>query len=281
VTLTGGNLPSEIIVDLLDERGDELSRVLTTAQPGQVHVTIPDSIVPGELLLRLGTRSNGQETFSQSLPIIVTAVGPAPTIETNMMMPVAPGQWTVLVLDANSERIDADRVDVEFRQGNQVAVSSHDQTRPGRIQVPAALPPGVATIRARLWRKRSASPWSDASEFELLPVPAPAVIRAVALMRDDEPVAMWTTDSASGPLAVREGDLLMVAGDFPFASPRVVVSAKESPREVVELLLREDRGQTLVAVLPALNAGEWILDVDGTPPSSRDPQAAVVLRVEQ
>jgi hypothetical protein len=278
--LTGGSLPPQVFVDLLDQNGGRLWRVeTTTATPREIVFTVPNRTPEGDMLMRIGTRKDGEEWYSQLLPLKVIAI-PIPSIDAGMMAPVAPGQWTKLVLDLDSERVVAQRVDVEFRQGQEVAVSGHNWDRITRIRIPPTLEPGRVTLRARLWQADRPSAWSQAVEFDVLPVPADALIQAIGVVRDGNPFTLWSARDASPPVEVQSGDRLLVVGDFPFVSPRITITAQAAPNEPVTLPIIEDRGNSVEVEVPQLAPGEWTLRVrsdDAVGPGDM----GVVIRVEQ
>lgn len=279
VTLTGGNFPPQLFVDLLDQSGSRMLRIDTTAEPQETAFALPEGTPEGSVLVRVGARRDGVEWHSQSLLLKVAAV-PRVSIEANMMAPVAPGQWTTLVMDANSQRIVAERVEVEFRQRQEVMISSHSWDQAVRIRVPPTLAPGLVNLRARVWQAGRSSPWSQTVVFELLPFPADAVIHAIAVVRDGNPFALWSRIDASPPLEVRSGDRLLVGGEFPFASPRITLTGHSSPNESVPLHTIKARGDSVEVEVPLLMAGEWILRVQSED-TTRAGNAGVVIRIER
>ena len=279
VTLTGGDFPSQLFVDLLDQNGSRMSRIETTAAPQETAFRLPEGTPEGNMLVRIGARRDGVEWHSQSLPLRVTAV-PRVSIDVSMMAPVAPGQWTMLVMDGNSQQIGAERVDVEFRQGQEVMISSHSGDQDVRLKVPSTLAPGLVNLRARVWRAGRSSPWSQMVAFDLLPFPADAVIHAVAVVRDGNPFALWSRIDASAPLDVRSGDRLLVGGEFPFASARLTLTGPSAPNEPIRLQSITARGNTIEVEVPQLVAGEWLLRVQSED-MTKAGDAGVVIRVER
>jgi hypothetical protein len=279
VTLTGGNFPAELFVDLLEQGGSRVSRFNTTAAPQEAALALPEGTPEGSMLVRIGARRDGVEWYSQALPLKVTAV-PNVSIDVGMMAPVAPGQWTVLVMDGNSERIAADRVDVEFRQGQEVRISSRSLDQDGRVRVPPTLAAGLVNLRARVWRAGRSSPWSQTVAFDLLPSPAEAVIHAIGVVRDGNPFAWWSRIDAPAPLEVRPGDRLLVGGEFPFASPRLAFTGHSSPNESIPLQTIKARGDSIEVEVPQLAAGEWTLRVQSEEMTTSGG-AGVVMRVER
>jgi hypothetical protein len=277
--LAGSYLPADLFIDLIDQNGRHVSRIETTATPHQTGFFLPEKTPEGNMLVRLGTRNNGVEWHSQPLSMKVTSV-PDVSIDVSTMAPVAPGQWTMLVMDGNSQRIDADRVDVEFRQHQDATLSSHDWGQQIRIRVPSTFAPGPVSLRARVWRAGRSSPWSPMVEFGLLSSPVEAVIHAIAVVRAGNPSASWSRIDASSPLEVHSGDRLLVGGDFPFASSRITLTATFSPGEPIPLRTIRDRGDTLEVDVPQLAAGEWILRVHADDSTNLVSQG-VVVRLER
>jgi len=279
VTLTGDNFPAQLIVDLLDQSGRRMSHFDAAAGPQETAIPLPEGTPEGNMLVRIGVRKDGVEWHSQSLPLKVTAV-PRVSIDVSMMAPVAPGQWTMLVMDSNSQQIASERVEVEFRQGQHVMISSPNRDQDGRIRVPPSLAPGLVNLRARVWRAGRSSPWSDTVAFDLLAFPADAVIHAIAVVRDGNPFAFWSRIDASDPVEVRPGDRLLVGGEFPFASPRLTLSGSSSPNESIRLQSITARGDAVEVEVPPLVAGEWILRVQSED-VTKAGDASVVIRVER
>lgn len=254
VSLTGTNLPPQLSIDLFDQSGRRLSRIDTAASPQEAGFAIPVGIPEGNLLVRISGYRDGVEFHSQTLPLKVNAV-PNVSIDVNMMAPVAPGQWTMLVMDGMSQQVAAERLDVEFRQGQAVTVSNHNWDQNIRIRVPPTLAPGPVSLRARVWRAGRWSPWSPTAEFDLLTSPAEAVIHAIAVFRDGSPFAWWSRVDASPSLEVRAGDRLLVGGEFPFAASRVRLAAQSSPNESIRLRTIKDRGDEIEVEVPPLAEG--------------------------
>jgi hypothetical protein len=197
-----------------------------------------------------------------------------------MMAPVAPGQWTKLVMRGDSGLIAADRVDVEFRQGQEARISSHSWDQDVRVRVPPTLAPGLVNLRARVWRAGRSSPWSQTVAFDLLPSPADAVIHAIGVVRDGNPFAWWSRIDASAPLDVRPGDRLLVGGEFPFASPRLALTGHSSPNESIPLQTIKARADAIEVEVPQLAPGEWTLRVQSEE-MTNPGDAGVVIRVER
>jgi hypothetical protein len=264
ITLTGGSLPPQVSVEVLDLNANRLARVETGTRAGEIAITVPDSVPEGDVLVRISSAKDGVEWHSQPISLKVTAV-PTPSIDARLMSPVKPGQWTTLRLDLYGHRIAVEAVDVEFHQGAQLIVSSYEwDGAPNtwvRMRVPPTLESGLVTLRARFSHDGRPTPWSPAVEFELLPVAADPVIHAIAVIRDQFPSAPWSRVDASPPLTLSEGDELLVLGDFPFETPRVTVTAHTSPNEPVSVPIISDRGDGVTVHLPPLETGEWTLRV--------------------
>ena len=96
-------------------------------------------------------------------------------------MPVAPGQWLDLVVTSEMPSKDAERVEVAFRQKNQLLILPLEDPKKLRVQVPAALFPGSVEIQTRTWVAGEASPWSAPVDFRLLDKPAASKVNSLKI----------------------------------------------------------------------------------------------------
>jgi len=133
--------------------------------------TLPEDFPAGETTLRAIEHRSGSSQFSNTLSFRVVR-GPAPLdVWGDELMPVAPGQWLDLVVTSEMPSKDAERVEVSFRQENQVLLAPLEDSRKLRVQVPSALNPGHVEIQTRTWAAGEASPWSAPVNFSLLEKP--------------------------------------------------------------------------------------------------------------
>jgi hypothetical protein len=194
-------------------------RIPTGVSGSLVLFKLPDEVADGEAAVRVGRTRNGVDHFSAPLKFVATSgPSPLPPFAASMTYPVAPGQWTDLVVDADVEfEISrADRIDVEFSQGHRTIVTR--PTGPDRVhvQVPRALSPGLIHVRTRTWIERKPSEWSVATDFDALEhLVAPSVtsIEAGPLRN----LVWWAGDRSPAFASAKHGEALVLRGHFPVA----------------------------------------------------------------
>jgi HEAT repeat protein len=149
-------------VQLIDARGRQWHTPAGISSLG-MSLILPDEMADGDASVRVVRNENGFERQSEPLRFVVTS-GPLPlkSLAVALMKPVAPGQWTDLVTDAEIEfevkRVD--RLDVEFQQGRVTEIRSTTGPDNVHVQVPRRLIPGQASVRTRTWIEQTASEWS-------------------------------------------------------------------------------------------------------------------------
>ncbi len=284
VRLTGADFPQAVTIDLLDDDGLPLETVVSSSEPDAVTYPVPRYATPGRRWLRVRVSRSGADVVTRSLPVTISAVPPAPTIALDLMAPAAPGQWTDFMLDSNTQALNGDRFDVEFRQGAHVEVTAPTGSSHLRIQVPETLIPGQAALRARVWKFGLSSEWSEPVDFGVLAVPAEPVIHAIAVIRAGQPAGFWSTN-VTDTLRVRAGDQLFVGGEMPTDMLRLIATSPTGAAVVIEPGARDDpRNQTVCSScvrfrLPQLAPGEWRLTLIADNGQAR-PGDGVVVRVD-
>ncbi|HXG90368.1 MAG TPA: HEAT repeat domain-containing protein [Vicinamibacterales bacterium] len=170
-TRAGAQVDDE--VELTDARGTRW-RLLAGVSSDDLLVALPDEIADGQATVRVVGTDHGVERLSAPLKFWVTS-GPLPlkAFAVERMTPAAPGQWTDLAVDNEIEFEvgRADRIDVDFRQGNETFITQATEPDGVHVQVPVGLAPGVAWVRTRTWIEQTASEWSPRGRFRVLDRP--------------------------------------------------------------------------------------------------------------
>lgn len=142
---------------------------------------LPKDLPGGETKLRVIEHRSGSSQVSNTLSLTVVS-GPAPLdIWSDELMPVAPGQWLDLVVTSEMPLKNAERVEVAFRQKNQLLVMPIEDLKKLRVQVPSALAPGSVEIQTRTWVAGEASVWSSRVDFRLLDKPAASKVYSLEI----------------------------------------------------------------------------------------------------
>ena len=124
---------------------------------------LPDEVADGEATVRVGRSEAGVDRLSPPVTFAITSDPlPLDTLAVPLMTPVAPGQWTDLVKDhvTDFEVRRADRIEIEFRQGDVALIGRALGPDSVHVQVPGRLAPGLVTVRTRTWIEQVASEWS-------------------------------------------------------------------------------------------------------------------------
>jgi hypothetical protein len=210
--------PVGMNVQLSDARGTHW-RIATGISALGIGFTLPDDVADGEATVRVGRSHNGVDMLSEPLRFPVTS-GPLPlkTLAAAQMRPVAPGQWTDLVKDheIEFEVRRADRIDVEFRQGDASLISQPVGPDGVHVEVPGRLSPGTVTVRTRTWIEQAASEWSAPVTVEVRDQPAPVSITAIESGQIRN-LVWWSGDAAPRFAESRPGEALVLRGHFPVA----------------------------------------------------------------
>ena len=261
VTLAGGSFPTRIVVELADSAGRMVDRTEASARPGEARFMIPQRLPEGQFLLRVGTRRNGGEWFSDALPLVVTLVPATPSLSTHMMTPVAPGQWTEAVFELDSVPMEPEQVDLEFRQGAVTAVAQTRQARSLKLQVPPTLSPGTVTIRARIWRSGRASAWSEPAVYDVEASRITPSIEHVIVERDGGLVSGLEKPTSSAVVEVRAGDVLMLAGRFPIEGVRALSISFVGSGGTIPVEGEDFKDHIIRLFVPPVRPGTWTLSV--------------------
>jgi hypothetical protein len=260
--------PVDVYAQLTDARGRQWRIEPGVSRTG-ISLGLPEDVAEGEASIRVARIDNGSERWSAPITFAVTS-GPLPLSESAVteMIPVAPGQWSDLVLgDADEWEVKrVDRVDVEFRQGDVTVVSPASLPANTHVRVPPRLKPGVVTVRTRTWIEQTASAWSLPATFTLLERPVPPTITSI-FRASGRHLWSWdqSADSAKGFIEVRAGQSLRVYGHFPVADRRDLYFRLRSSRAMLNLPMRIEDSEILIHIpsqLPPQTAPEdWMLVV--------------------
>jgi hypothetical protein len=210
------------------------------------------------------------DSFGAPLTFVITS-GPLPLGGVALgMTPVAPGQWTDLLIDhlVEYELRRADRVEVEFKQGD-VAVIGRP-TGPDRVhvQVPTAMKPGLVSVRNRTWIEQTASEWSAPVEYRVLARRASPSINSI----EAGPVrslVWWSGDASLAFVAAKPGDALVLRGHFPVAGAGELRIQLRRAGRTLDLRAADVDGGVRVDVPRDAATGDWRLligSTDGTLP---------------
>ena len=265
VTLTTSR-PAQIgdQVDLVDGRGARW-RIGTGVTPHEVSFKLPDEVADGEATVRVGRTRDGVDSFGAPLTFVITS-GPLPLGGVALgMTPVAPGQWTDLLIDhlVEYELRRADRVEVEFTQSD-VAVIGRP-TGPDRVhvQVPTAMKPGLVSVRNRTWIEQAASEWSAPAEYRVLARRASPSINSI----EAGPVrslVWWSGDASIAFVSAKPGDALVLRGHFPVAGAGELRIQLRRAGRTLDLPAADVEGGVRVDVPRDAAAGDWRLLIGST-----------------
>jgi len=272
-------------VQLIDARGRQWrlgTGVQLLGPEIAIGLVLPDEIADGEASIRIGRDEHGVENLSAPIRFVVTS-GPLPLTTSIVvcMKPVAPGQWTDLSKDWDTEFevTHVDRVDVEFRQGDFSAISRATGRDGVHVWVPSRLKPGPVALRTRTWIDRTASEWSAAAMFTVVERKVAPTIYNIMDGRFRN-YAWWAGDPLA-PLVInaRPGDALELHGHFPVANAGDLRVQLRGPRRTVDLRRTDVERAVRVQLPPRLSSGDWRLVV-GTKDRSIPAQEITTVRVK-
>lgn len=259
-------------------------RIETAISSRGITFALPDEVAEGEAIVRLSRAQNGVERFSAPLTFFVTS-DPFPLNPRAVarMMPVASGQWTDVIdyddtdFDIGFELGRADRIEVEFRQGNVAVINQttgHDRLH---VQVPMGLAPGKVSVRTRTWIEQTASEWSAPVRFRVLARPVAPSIAWIDLgpTRD---LAWWPGTNTPAFVPVKPGDSLVLHGLFPVARAVDLRIQVKGTRATYELSPTEVTGGVEVVMPAQASPGDWRL-VIGTREGLTPLKEVATLRV--
>jgi hypothetical protein len=179
-----------------------------TSDADTLAFTLPKDLPVGEALLRVVERRTGTGLSSDSLPLAIVH-GPTPLhLESDWLMPVAPGQWLDLVVGSFDPLKSAERVEVMFHQQEQtlVALTRGPGENDLRVRVPESLAPGNVKIQTRTLISDEASDWSDPVDYKLLDKPVAAKIFSLAIQPVRAEAAFKENDKIVAIVPVTESD---------------------------------------------------------------------------
>jgi hypothetical protein len=267
------------LAELTDARGRQW-RMATGVSSQGIGLLLPDEVADGEASIRVGRSVNGAERFSAPFRFLVTS-GPLPleSSAVSLMTPVAPGQWTDLVKDADIEfevrRVD--RIEVQFQQGNVTEISRATGPDKVHVQVPRRLTPGQVSVRTRTWIEKTASEWSTAVTFT---VPARPVAPTITEIEGGpfRNLVWWAGDDAPAVAAARRGEALVLRGHFPVGKAADLRVRLRGPRADLDLQSMDVDGGVRVGIPSSSASGDYRLIVE--PKDRRTaPQAIATVRV--
>ena len=193
--------------------------------------TLPSDLPGGETKLRAIEHRSGSNQVSNTLTFSVVR-GPAPLdVLGDELIPVAPGQWLDFVVTSETPIKDAERVEVAFRQKNQLLILPLEDPKKLRVQVPSTLLPGSVEIQTRTWVAGESSPWSSPVDFRLLDKPAASKVYSLAIRPVRAEAAFKQDDRIVAISSVADADY-----------PRVRVPTEKLSPGMVYVLTRVWRG---------------------------------------
>ena len=251
-------------VDLVDARGRRW-RIATGVTSHDVSFQLPDEVADGEATVRVGRTRDGVDSFGAPMTFVITS-GPLPLGGVALgMTPVAPGQWTDLLRDylVEYQLRRADRVDIEFKQGDVAVIGRPTGPDGVHVQVPAVMKPGLVSVRNRTWIEQTASEWSAPVEYRVLArrvSPSISSIEAGPVRR----LVWWSGDAALAFVPARPGDALVLRGHFPVASAGELRIQLRRAGRTLDLSPADVDGGVRVDVPPDAAAGDWSLLLGST-----------------
>ena len=186
--------------------------------------TLLKDLPVGEATLRVVEHRSGTDLSSNSLPLAIVH-GPTPLhLESDWLMPVAPGQWLDLVVGSFDPLKSAERVEVMFQQQEQIVIVP---TRsPGendlRVRVPESLAPGNVRIQTRTLNSGEASDWSEPVDYQLLDKPVVTKIYSLEIRTVRAEAAFKENDKIVAIVPVTESDYPKVRVPTDKLSPGLV-----------------------------------------------------------
>ena len=256
IWLSGGNLHVNDEVEITDALG-RVRRFISWASGGSIGFNVPRDLPEGKASVRIGLA--GKNSFSQPLTFVVTTNPIALTLW-EQMTKVAPGQWTDLVVTSLNPLEGADRAEVEFRQGEHVAI---EQTlKPGslHVRVPAPLKPGSVELRTRTVRQALVSEWSKSIVYQIAERPIAPMVSAIEMGDKGSPVFLWEGPDRPTKFEVEPGYDLTLRGNFPVATPNQLLITFQSSSDQFSLTPTEGEREGLLIRLPGdLKQGDWKL----------------------
>jgi hypothetical protein len=235
-----------------------------------VYFMLPDDVADGEATVRVGDARSGA-LLSAPLKFTVTS-GPLPLnlSALSSMYRVAPGQWTDLAVDADIEfEIGrADRIEVEFSQGDVAVVVQPTGPRSTHIHVPSRLSPGAVRVRTRTWIEQTVSDWSADVRFQLLDRPAAPHVELIHAGPSRR--LTWSAGGRVSEFATaKPGDVLWLRGHFPVARAADLTVQLRGVARVLDLAAADFEDGVQVEIPTQIVPGDWQLVIgsrDGARP---------------
>jgi HEAT repeat protein len=252
-------------VQLTDARGAQW-RIATGVSPLEIVFMLPDEVADGEATVRVGRSEAGVDRLSPPVTFVITSDPlPLDTLAVALMTPVAPGQWTDLVKGhaTNFEVRRADRVEIEFRQGDVALIGRATGPDGVHVQVPGRLAPGLVTVRTRTWIEQVASEWSSPTAFRVLerPVPPSVTVIQAGPIRN----LVWSSgDAAPAFVLARSRDALVLCGHFPVAQAANLRVQLKGTRETLDLPATDVDGGVRIKIPAQATPGDWRLAIGAT-----------------
>jgi hypothetical protein len=232
--------------------------------PRDVNFILPDEVADGEAAIRVRWIEGGVERFSAPFKFIVTSAPlPLERQAVTLMKPVAPGQWTDLgtnyEIDWEVER--ADRVEIEFRQGDVASVKQATGLGVRHVEVPAEVVPGQVRVRTRTWIEQDVSPWSPSMPFRVLKNPVPPSVDWIGA-GPGRTLVWWSGDDAPAFAQVQRGEALVLFGHFPVARAAELRVRLIGKSETYELAPTYVLAGVQVEVPGLATPGDWRLMIE-------------------
>jgi hypothetical protein len=265
-------------VRLTDSQGRQW-QLRTGGSSDGVGFRLPDDIADGEASVQAGRTEYGVERLSEPLRFSITS-GPLPlsAAAAGVMRPVAAAQWTDLGKDhlIEYEIARADRIEVQFRQGDLAIANPAAGPDKVHVQVPGRLKPGEVEVRSRTWIEQTASEWSEPASFQVLEQPVPpsvAVIEAGLIRRP-----VWYSGEPGAVIQAPRGEALVLRGHFPVRNARDLRVQLRGSRRTLELQGTDVDGGVRVLIPPQAASGDWRIVVAARS-GNTPPQEIATVRV--
>jgi hypothetical protein len=258
-------------VEMRDGRGT-VRRIPTGVSPSGVSFMLPDDVPDGEATVRVGRTQNGIDRFSAPLKFLVTSAPlPLNPLAMSLMKRVAPGQWTDLVVDADIEFEirRADRIEVEFSQGDSAIVAQASGPDSRHVQVPSRLSSGAVQVRSRTWIEQTASEWSVPTPFLLSEQPVGPHVEVI--QAGPSRTLVWSEGGTAEFAAAKADDVLWLRGLFPVERAADLHVQLRSSTTVLDLAATDAQDGVEVEVPAQAAPGDWRLMIgtkDGLMPPS-------------
>ena len=266
-------------MQLMDARGTQW-RIPVGAYPGSVNFRLPDEVADGEASVRAARKENGVERLSEPLRFSITSAPlPLPGFATSGMPQVAPGQWTDLGRygETGFEITRADRIEVEFRQGNVAAISRAVGPNKIHVQVPGRMKPGEAEVRTRTWIGNVPSEWSPlVAQYQVLDRDVPPSIAVI--VGGPFSKVLWYPGEPDAVVPARVGDALLLRGHFPVRDAAGLRVQLRGARRTLQLTATDVDGGVRVLIPSGAASGDWRIVVAARS-GNTTPQEIATVRV--